>query len=129
MHEQEEQEYIPALNVLKSSEEPSKESYHAFLTALAPEKKNSPHAPHIPRQIKESLTWFRRSFVIPGSIGAFALLLLVIFTHRGSYSKQALAETITGSDADTESSFIATDTIDLGDLESIDSDQSEINEL
>ena len=129
MHEQEEQDYIPSLNVLKSSEEPSKESYRAFLAVLAQGRKDAPHSHNIHTQTKKTFTWFHRSFVVPGSISAFALLLLVIFTNHGSYNKQALAETITGGDADTESSLISTDTIDLSDLESIDNDQSEINEL
>ncbi len=125
MHEQEEQqEYISALNILKSDEEPRKESYRAFLLTLNPEKTTTHHKPIREQQ---SLVWFRRSFVFPFGVGACILLLLIMY--QGNPRKQALAEVITGTDADTEASSIAADVIDFGDLVLLDNDTSELYEL
>lgn len=130
MHEQEEnQDYVPALNVLKSAEEPSKESYHAFLATLVQGEHPAKKQTSTPLRTMPHTLWFRRSFVLPGSIGVLAILLLVIFSNNGTAGKQALAETITGTDADIEASSIMADTIDFSDLELLDNDTSEINEL
>ena len=123
MHEQKQKkEYPIILEALATNEEPRMESYRALLAILSPEKHRAP-------QPQKKVVWFRRSLIIPSSVGVFALLALVFIISKSTHGTEALADTISGNESDVEASSILTDVVDFGDLELLDADTSEINEL